>query len=649
MIRNVYLWALAIFLMGHANLAHGNELSPLDGLKPAELEILSDILASSDKIASDARYVTVVVAEPPKETVLARKADTPIIRKAFVVLRQNRELYEAVVNLNSREIETWELQEDAQPVLLDSEFGMSQIIVRKDQRWIEALARRGANDPKSVFCFPVFPGYFDLPRDNENRRLGMVSCFETQTENSIWGRPIEGLLAVVDYDEGSVVEILERDIVPIPEGGPQIPQDQPTALKALGPDRSRIKVSNSWVSWDKWKFHLRIDPREGPVLSQVSIMDGGTRRSVMYQGALSEMFVPYMDPTETWFHRAYLDIGEYGIGVSGVSLNKGKDCPADGIMMDGHFMNESGKISSKPNMICVFERQTGDTAWTHYEVTQGGSQTRAKTELVVRFIAWLGNYDYVIDWIFSEDGSLKGRVGASGIVQAKAVNAQNMSDESAAEEAAYGRLVAPGIVAVNHDHFFAFRLDLDVDGTENNLVIDRLKKVKVNGSKLNSPRRQIWQVFPAIAEREKDAMLSVNQEKPAMWRVANSTKTNALGHPVSYRLKAGTTGLALMDRKEFAQKRAAFTEHNLWVTPYSAEEKYAAGEYPNRHPGNAGLPTWTKDNRSIANEDIVLWYTIGMHHVVRTEDWPIMPQVQHQFELRPFDFFDFNPAMGPAE
>jgi len=32
-----------------------------------------------------------------------------------------------------------------------------------------------------------------------------------------------------------------------------------------------------------------------------------------------------------------------------------------------------------------------------------------------------------------------------------------------------------------------------------------------------------------------------------------------------------------------------------------------------------------------------------MHHVVRAEDWPLMPVVQHEFELRPFDFFAQNP------
>ena len=144
-------------------------------------------------------------------------------------------------------------------------------------------------------------------------------------------------------------------------------------------------------------------------------------------------------------------------------------------------------------------------------------------------------------------------------------------------------------------------------------------------------------------------MLSVNLHKPRMWRVAHKDYTNAMGNLVSYRLKPGSTALPLMDDKEFAQARAGFTEHNLWVTPYDRNEKYAAGKYPNRHPGGAGLPAWTDDNRSLEGEDLVLWYTVGMHHVVRTEDWPIMPQVHHQFELRPFDYFDYNPAMGPAQ
>lgn len=41
----------------------------------------------------------------------------------------------------------------------------------------------------------------------------------------------------------------------------------------------------------------------------------------------------------------------------------------------------------------------------------------------------------------------------------------------------------------------------------------------------------------------------------------------------------------------------------------------------------------------------MLWHTVGMHHLVRAEDWPVMPVLWRRFELRPFDFFYRNPAL----
>src|SRR5262245_9204479 len=92
-------------------------------------------------------------------------------------------------------------------------------------------------------------------------------------------------------------------------------------------------------------------------------------------------------------------------------------------------------------------------------------------------------------------------------------------------------------------------------------------------------------------------------------------------------------------------RRAGFARHNLWVTPYARDERRAAGEYPNQHSGGDGLPAWTAQDRSLEGTDIVCWYTFGVTHFVRPEDWPVMPVEYTGFLLTPSGFFSANPAL----
>ena len=135
-------------------------------------------------------------------------------------------------------------------------------------------------------------------------------------------------------------------------------------------------------------------------------------------------------------------------------------------------LHTHNKASSKwCDTICVFESETGDPAWRHWSAEMPDS--RRSRDPVVRVRAVVGIHDYLLDWIFSQDGAIEVRVGTTGIVEVKAVETRDvMQAEPGAD--AYRRFVDRNVIAVCHDHCRNYRLDLDIDDADNRFVVDRL-------------------------------------------------------------------------------------------------------------------------------------------------------------------------------
>jgi primary-amine oxidase len=130
-----------------------------------------------------------------------------------------------------------------------------------------------------------------------------------------------------------------------------------------------------------------------------------------------------------------------------------------------------------------------------------------------------------------------------------------------------------------------------------------------------------------------------------VWHIVNPERTNRLGRPVAYALTPEGLPTLLADPQSSIARRAAFATKHLWITRYDPAERYSAGDFVNQHPGGAGLPAYTAQNRGLTREDVVVWHTFGLTHVPRPEDWPVMPVDRAGFTLKPVGFFDRNPTL----
>jgi primary-amine oxidase len=650
MMRRAFLFLVACFLSTGQTL-HAQTPHPLDPLTFQEHWTVLEVLRDAERYDSDTGVALVLLHEPEKARVLGWSPGDSVERAALVVLRQGSETFEAVVDLTNRRIRSWTLVEGGQAPWLDREFGAIEEVVKEHPEFVEALARRGITDLTFIDCWNGPPGRFGLPEE-EGRRLGHVGCVDVRGVRNQWTRGIEGLTAVVDLDTEEVLRVVDEGVVPIPDTnadydlatlGPL--RENPTPISMYQPLGPGFRIDGFQVEWDRWRFHVRPDHRVGMILSTARFEHNGEVRPVLYQGHMSEIFVPYMDPSAGWYTRNFLDIGEYTAGGLVKPLEPGVDCPENSVYLAMIYAGDNGRPQTVPRVICLFERYAGDMLWRH-----GGDphEGRAKRDLVVRMAAVLGNYDYVVDWVFQMDGVIRVNVGATGIVEAKPVipaNAAVMAEnggEGAPRADAFGRFVDQHIVAVNHDHYFSFRLDMAVDGLRNSFQLDELKTVRLPE---DHPRRSLWAVESPVIRREAQARFDMDMHRPTLWRVINPDRTNAQGYPVSYQLLPGMNVHTLLAEDDYPRRRAGFINHHLWVTPFNPNERYAAGAYPTLSEPDQGLPAWSAANRSIEATDLVLWYTFGMHHVARAEDWPVMPTLWHGFELRPFDFFDRNPSM----
>ncbi|NUT90460.1 MAG: tyramine oxidase, partial [Saccharothrix sp.] len=237
---------------------------------------------------------------------------------------------------------------------------------------------------------------------------------------------------------------------------------------------------------------------------------------------------------------------------------------------------------------------------------------------------------YGFFWYFYLDGTFELEAKATGVVFCGAGSA-----------GPHGELVAPGLVAPVHQHLFCARLDTEVAGPLN--TVEEVDFVGVPTGPDN-PRGNAFTTTTTVLDRESSAARLADPLRGRTWLVRGA-EANRLGQRRSYQLVPRPGPVLLAQPDATVAGRAAFASRHLWVTRFHEDERYPAGDYPNQHPGGAGLPAWSAQDRPLVDEDVVLWHVFGPTHLPRPEDWPVMPVDYSGFTFRPAGFNDRNPTL----
>lgn len=606
---------------------------PLDPLSASEIKQAVQILKDNNLLNSHTYFNIINLKEPPKSEVLAFKPGNPFRREAFLSFYDYAKpgMTESILDLKTSKILSIKNIPDVTGMGLEVDDAISDEIVRSNPDWVAALKKRGI-PIDSVIHRGIFPGDLGLAPIGHREQLVFAQYKDTHID-------LDGLIAYVDLTDKKILKIVDdpKGFTTRIDPGYFDEINTPSDKDAGGhvvitqPKGSEIRLDGMEISWRNWRLRYGIDNREGLILYNIRLLDKekGAERPVMYRASMPEMFVPYGAPD--LLHAAYnfFDAGEYRLGQN-VSrpLTPGADAPENAIYRPATLHRDNGEPYTLDPAVAIYEEYAG-TLWRH------GPVSRRATNLVIKYFTTIENYDYGFTWRFKEDGTIDVDIELTGIVEIQGVDKNSPNK--------YGTLVHPQVSAINHQHFFVFRLDMDVDGNKNSVMEMNAK----SAPEKQNPYSNAFTVEHTHLMTELEAQRSVNYETNRCWHIESTTDRNALDQPTGYMLMPGGQAKTFMPPGSLIRKKAGFLDHQFWVTPYSDSEKYPAGAYPASNKIYDGLPQWTAANRPIANTDIVLWYVAGITHIVRPEEWPVMPVHHLGFSLMPFGFFSSNPTLSP--
>ncbi|QKF94813.1 copper amine oxidase [Fadolivirus algeromassiliense] len=676
---------------------HGIGPSPFDPLTATELQNISDYffanILTNVNIPDDAIFDCVNLVEPPKKKVLKwmkgghlpkRLVEVPIYYYADDIY------HEYIVHLVNEQVSCIQGPKHikkARPGYTCRDDDKATELVFNDPRFIHAMERRGITDFSTLManvctdgrlnsckckydCKGAFgiidsthprPHTFYVNFFNNDGRLGDTSAYT---------QPIEGVYAIVDMRTNTVLTVVdEEEIIPYQTGNLDWSRPANKKDNTLNPIKYSYTPSytrNGYqIDWQGWRFHIGFNSISNLSIHNVSFLDrtvwrndpnaDPVRRPLYYKVNIAELITAYSNAKPPANAYNYLDWYDYPARDFVPSIVPGIDVPPYAELLTVPVILADGSVYDLTDAVAIYEVSDG-FLWRHFNYPCGDLGTpeipvepiygRSARNLIVQVIPVIANYDYIVYYIFTQDGRLTVRIRASGVMECagtpvtKVGHHDGEHGEHGGVEA--GTLVRENVNAINHRHVACVRFDMMIDGLKTRVYEKEIEFPDINEE---NPCGNVFKEVEHLLTSEKKAMRDNKFQNGRSWLVESSCSKNYLGHHRSLEIVPSPTMIPTRHPCERIAGRATYFKHNLFVTKYHDGEEYVMGKHPVEKDRDEGLAKYVEDDENIVDENNVVWYQTAFVHSPHTEQYPVMPHEQLEVTVLPHNFFNENPGL----
>lgn len=163
----------------------------------------------------------------------------------------------------------------------------------------------------------------------------------------------------------------------------------------------------------------------------------------------------------------------------------------------------------------------------HFALAQNYTSVARNIVFTVRWIATVGNYDYLFDYNFFYDGSIEVSVRASGYI----------SGAYYAGNGDYGFKIHDYLSGSLHDHVMTFKADLDIYGRKNSVQKIEVVPAKVEYPWSDGKKRNTMKIEKSFLKDESESSITWSTNDAAIYAIVNKDSPNKYGEYPGYRIK----------------------------------------------------------------------------------------------------------------